>query len=221
MKGNRDIKKSRVQSHRVSIEKHGQKQPALINEKMEIIDGQTRYSLAKLLRKPFKYTVQQGLKIDDVTEINNNSNKWSAQDFATSYANRGNEDYKLYLEFKEKYSRFSHSTILTLLTNSLDRNSKTEDDFRAGTFRIKNWMKATKMADYLLAISEYYAGYNRRSFILAILKVMQTENFCEKRLLRKLNVKSNLVRDFSKTEDYVKALEEVYNWKETNRVRFY
>lgn len=221
MKGNREVKEINVRKIAKSIRLHGQKQAILVNDKFEVADGQTRLEACEREGLPVKYTVSPGITVADVTEINNKTHKWNPLDYARSFADRGSEDYKLYNEFRNEYPTLTHQTIVMLLVNSDGRNAYAERKFLAGDLAIKSWNKANKMGKLIVKIAQYYTGFNRRSFISALMQVVQHDQFSEERLFRKLNSKSNLLKDYSKTEDYLTALESIYNWKETNRVRFY
>lgn len=221
MKGNRDPKETNIRRIQKSIRLHSQKQAILVNERMEVADGQTRLEAAKREGLPIKYTISEGITIADVTEINNQTHKWNPLDYAKSFADRGSEDYKLYNEFRLEYPNLTHQTLVMLLVNSDDRNAYAERKFKEGQLTIKSWNKANKVAKFITKIAQYYEGFNRRSFIAALMKIMQHDEFSEERLLRKLKSKSNLLKDYSKTEDYLTALESAYNWKEVNRIRFY
>jgi hypothetical protein len=49
----------------------------------------------------------------------------------------------------------------------------------------------------------------------------ENKDFEMKRLLRKLPKRCKELLDFSKTEDYLDTLQDIYNWKETKKVYFH
>lgn len=220
MKGNRDVKEVNVRRILKSIEKRGQIQPILVNEVYEVADGQTRLAVAQRLNKPIQYTVKPGIEADTVSEINNMTNKWKPFDYAKSFSELGNDNYEKYEDFLAEFPDFSHSTAVLLLSGTDSRNQTAEKKFSTGEFVVKSYARAVKTGKFLMKIAPYYQGFNRRSFVLAILKVIAHPEFSEERLFRKLS-KTTMLRDLPKIEDYVKELERLYNWKETNKLRFY
>lgn len=93
--GNRDVSSSRVKSIKESILRIGyQPIPILVNEKMEVIDGQGRLKALEALDIPVLYMVKKGLTIDDCISMNIKMKNWTEIDYIKCYADRGNENYK-------------------------------------------------------------------------------------------------------------------------------
>ena len=89
--GNRDITESRVSAIIDSIEKVGyQPVPILVNEKMEVIDGQGRLEACKRLGLPIYYIVKNGIGIDECMSMNIKMQNWTIYDFIKSRAEQGN-----------------------------------------------------------------------------------------------------------------------------------
>lgn len=94
LKGNRDVKSSRVNKIISSIKKVGYIQsPIIINENYEIIDGQGRLQALKKLGLPVDFIISPGAGIDECISMNINMENWTLKDYIDSYAERGNEDY--------------------------------------------------------------------------------------------------------------------------------
>lgn len=67
--------------------------PILVNENMEIIDGQSRYQALIELGMPIEYKVITGLDIADCRAMNKYNSQWTKTDFIESYAAEGNINY--------------------------------------------------------------------------------------------------------------------------------
>lgn len=78
--------------------------PLIVNEKMEVIDGQNRLAALKALDMPVHYIVQPGLGIEACRQLNIGQTNWMLEDYIYSYAEIGNADYRrlasLIMEFK-------------------------------------------------------------------------------------------------------------------------
>ena len=95
MEGNRTIKDNRVNKIVESINKVGYVlSPILVNEKMEVIDGQGRLSALERLKLPVHYMIQEGVGIEECRQMNIHQSNWTVYDYVCSYAIRGNEDYQ-------------------------------------------------------------------------------------------------------------------------------
>jgi hypothetical protein len=220
-KDNRLIREDNVKSKMVSIKLMGQRQPITVDTQMFVTDGQHRLEALKRLNLPVTYIVDdRKMSTNEVAELQRATKPWKADDYAHSFAAEGNEDYKLYQTFRQSFPEFSHSCVLVMLSSTNSRNSSVEKNFENGAFKVKSYYKARQCAEMLRKIGEYYDGYNRRGFVMAILTLMDLKEFNFQRLLRKVPKRRKELMDFSKTEDYIDALQDVYNWKETKKVYF-
>lgn len=78
--------------------------PILVNEKYEIIDGQSRFEAYKALGTPVLYIMQPGLNIDDVIRLNTTASNWKAMDYVECFAQLGEEPYVLLLDLINTYT---------------------------------------------------------------------------------------------------------------------
>ncbi len=95
LKGNREVEPQRVKMLVDSIRKIGWiSNPIIVNEKMEIIDGQGRFAALKQLGMPIEYHVVNTVGLDECRAMNNNLEKWKTNNYVFSYAEMGNKDYQ-------------------------------------------------------------------------------------------------------------------------------
>lgn len=87
--GNRSVQDGRVAKIVDSIETSGYV-PVLIvvNERMQIIDGQGRKEAARLLNLPLSYIVVPGAGLDECIHMNISSTSWNTLDFIETWAGR-------------------------------------------------------------------------------------------------------------------------------------
>lgn len=78
------------------------KNPIIVNEKYEIIDGQGRYEAKKELGLPIQYIIDIGKTIIDCRRMNQYNTKWSVKDYIDSHAESGNENYIRLLDAAKK-----------------------------------------------------------------------------------------------------------------------
>ena len=214
--GNREINNLQVTRLTKSIKTKHIEIPIIVNERLDIIDGQHRYCALKSLRLPSTYIKKEGLGLIDVTTLNTNTKNWGHIDFMHSYANNGLKDYILYREFKNKYN-FGHTVNLALLTGGENKI----EAFKEGAFKIKSITTAMINADKINEVQNYYKGYKRRAFIRALLKLFKNPDYKHDEFIKKLRYKSISLVDCTSEQEYLKVIEHIYNYNRKNKVRLF
>ncbi len=93
--GNRMVRESHKHELIRSLNEHGYiMNPIIVNENMEVIDGQTRLAACRELKIPVYYVVSPGIGIDECVALNSSAKTWKITDYIQSYADQGNENYK-------------------------------------------------------------------------------------------------------------------------------
>ncbi len=104
LKGNRAVETKRVEKIKKSINDVGYiTSPILVNEKMEIIDGQGRFQALKELGMPIEYIVQSGIGIKECVSMNINQTNWNTKDYIKTYAERELESYIYLQKLQEEF----------------------------------------------------------------------------------------------------------------------
>lgn len=210
IKGNRGIKKSHVSRLKEAIAKDAESTkytPILVNEKMEVIDGQHRLMALQELDLPVHYLQVEGLGLEDVQRLNSLSKTWTPVDYARSYAEKGKKDYQTYLYFKRDF-HLNHDVLLKYL--GLD-NPITSQMFKDGKMKISNAKASHDLCSKLVDFSEFYKGYTKRSFALAFKKFWANPNYDHKFFIEKLRSRGPKIQDRSLPEDYIRDLMALYN----------
>lgn len=191
--------------------------PILVNDKFEIIDGQHRFEAIKKLGLEIHYIVGDNLGLEDIQALNAASKNWTPTDFAKSYRDLGDKNYDIYLEFKRIY-KFNHDILLNFL--SLDK-PMTTTVFKRGLFRVTNKDKSVDLADKLSSLENFYSGYKRRSFALAFQRMWENPEYDHKQMLEKMEKYGHKLQDYALPNDYLRALEEIYNFRSRFSIRFF
>ena len=145
--GNRDIPESRISKIVESIQTIGWvHNPIIVNEKMEVIDGQGRLTALQRLKMPIEYIIAEGAGNKDCIYMNSNMVNRKLSDFIKSYAEQGNENYQRLLSLMQRYANGNLDIISTAvyrLSRSKHREIKqgilqlTEDQYRAAVPRLE------------------------------------------------------------------------------------
>lgn len=115
LEGNRAVSSIRKKRLNDSFDKVGQiPSPIVVNEKMEIIDGQGRFEVSKERNLPIYFTVINGLGDRECICMNTGTMNWTMRDYVDFYAEKGLEDYKVLQELDDKYTNVPLSTIIPI-----------------------------------------------------------------------------------------------------------
>lgn len=145
--GNRDIPESRISKIVESIQTIGWvHNPIIVNDKMEVIDGQGRLTALQRLKMPVEYIIAPGAGNKECIYMNMNMVNWKLSDFIKSYAEQGNENYQRLLSLMERYANGNLDIISTAvyrISKSKHRDIKqgilqlTEEQYRAAVPRLE------------------------------------------------------------------------------------
>lgn len=188
--------------------------PIIVNENMEIIDGQHRVEAADNLIKSedfegnitLYYIVRDGLTLKDAQKINSGAKVWGPKDYALAYKNE-NPAYKTYLDFTNQ-TGLNHEIVSHYLSSSYSLNS-----FKDGNFTIDNKKQSQIFFDNLEDVGSVITAetnrdktyWGHRSFALALLPIMKHPDYdnvrmCEQleeyyRYLTNVEMKGTLLRE--------------------------
>lgn len=152
--GNRDIPESRISKIVASIQEIGWvHNPIVVNEKMEVIDGQGRLTALQRLGMPVEYIIAEGAGSQECIYMNMNMVNWKQPDFVKSYAEQGNVNYQRLLSLMNLYANGNLHIIFT----ALYRISKPKHrDIKQGTLQIteQQYFEAVARLKYIQPLLE-------------------------------------------------------------------
>ena len=156
--GNRDIPESRISKIVESIQTIGWvHNPIIVNENMEVIDGQGRLTALQRLKMPVEYIVAEGAGNKECIYMNMNMVNWALPDFIKSYAEQDNENYQRLLSLIENYANGNLNIISTAVyrvSKAKTREIKsgilqlTEEQYRAAIPRLEYIKPILEEIDY-------------------------------------------------------------------------
>ena len=220
LKGNRPINKAHLNNLIRSMKSRQLFTTGIVNEKNEICDGQHRYEACKVLGKPFYYTVEPGYGLKEVIALNTSSRKWTNENYLNCYLQRKGSypEYVRFKEFMDKY-KMGYKSCIGLLCNTSSINTKS---FNNGTFTIKSYNKAVKMADMIMLTAPYYERCRTWNYVLAMVTLFNNKEFEFERFLKRLDSGgSRKMMTCSTIKETIKNIEEIYNFRSKEKVRLY
>ncbi len=198
--------------------------PGIVDDNFIILDGQHRFMACRNLGLPFYFRVADKLTIDNVADVQLNAG-WSTMDYIHAFVNQKNPDYIIVHRFIKKYKMPPTTTVMLLSGKYEDSGSGLrKTGFYEGLFKVRSEDWAHKVAEAAGEFGRlgFRTPYNR-GFISALSKVMKTEGYSEVQMYEQMkSYGANLLRPQINTELYIRNLEELYNYKrsEKNRLRF-
>tara|TARA_R100001443_G_scaffold16267_1_gene26207 strand:- start:5766 stop:6401 length:636 start_codon:yes stop_codon:yes gene_type:complete len=200
------------------------KTPITVNKKMEICDGQHRFTAIKALGLPIFYRVSTE-NLDTIRTMNQNNKNWTFDDYLASFValeSRQEGNIGPYTQFNvfKKQTKLPNAVCLAMLKGNKSKTATT--DFKNGKFEIPpgQFGVATKQAKMIMEVGDYYDGYRKAKFIMAMLSLFQDEQFSFKKFIKKLSMNRNKLYHCVNTLDYIDAIERLYNWGNATKVKF-
>ncbi len=188
--------------------------------KFWVLEGQHRYLAAKELKIPFWYIITEFETIADVAARNEQIDKWSLPNYVHYYSVRGNKHYIVLKKFIELY-RFSVGDSIMMLTNKM-MGGKAVKIFKQGTFEVYDYKLAVKVAEGAYDYKKYFEGWNRRYFLRAILYLFADPEmgYNHSIMMNKMRYRHGMLLYQMDIVSYLKNLQEIYNFRSRNKVRF-
>lgn len=230
--GNRVLNLQHVKRLSQSISKYGMKcNPILVNEDLEVIDGQHRLESAKQSNSFIYYIIVDGYSLNEVHTLNLNQKNWNKKDFMEGYANMGLTSYIKLASFVKLNDDFTFSDCVALCSNISSASSSSicqairggkvmniGEVFESGTWAGKDFDMAQNWANKIRLIRPYYSGYNRSSFVGTMIGLLQNDKFDFNEFMHKIRLQPNALVDCANRNQYKTLIEDIYNFRSRNKV---
>lgn len=148
--GNRAVAEGRVRKIISSIRKVGYiTSPIVVNEKMQVIDGQGRLEALKRLSLPVHYIIVPNIGIEECIAMNINQTNWTLIDYIESHAETGNVSYMYLRNLLLAYGKkFQNKVIFYTVTGKLENSSS---EIKNGTFQctVEDYSRAQNILSWL------------------------------------------------------------------------
>lgn len=179
----------------------------------EIVDGQHRYTVAKELGLPIYYVVDES-EID-VTLVNKAQRKWSPTDFAESYAAKDIDAYQTLIDYHRSFQ--IAITLSAAILSGTSNFGNIRARFFSGRFTVKNAVVATNIGMVYREAGRITAAVKKAAFVDALWACYAVGYFNPDQLLEGITKKPYAMRVGSRRDDFLTAMEEVYNYGRKTR----
>lgn len=228
--GNRAVLEERVTKILASIDKIGYIPiPLVVNEKMEVIDGQGRLEACSRRGLPVNFIIKPGLRIEDCITMNINVSPWKLMDFIECYAEIGNKSYQYMVDIMKEISKLYGKQFMSVdvLCASLFNTKRGPGNaIKSGRLTVtqEQYEKALECLKYSFGIIDYFdknkvrlKSNNITSLIRAIIFCYKYEGVDNKKLQNTLQERGHLMQKWTNVETALEEIDYIYNYNSRNK----
>ena len=197
--------------------------PLIVNEKMQVIDGQHRLEVAKELGLQVFYIISSDVELHDVPMAAAAVSKWSNMDFCTHYAKKGVQPYAELLSILKMYPSvtFGLLSVAFALSGNHGMTGHSVSSFRNGTWRGATLPYIRRTLDICNRVSPVLKKEAwRRYFVGAVGRLVRWEDFDEELLIKKINSFPTEVVQCIDIRKTLEMLQSIYNYRNRYRITF-
>lgn len=209
--GNREVKNQRIKNMVESISQYGYiNVPVIVNEKLEIIEGQTRALALEELGMEIPYKIIPNLGIKECRALNQYQKKWSIDDYVNSLCARKNNNY---INYRSLYNQYQNNRNVLLAIGRY----QTIDNIRKGNLIVSNsdYEKAKECLEFAYEMKSNFLKIigSDKYLYQALIEIYQLKLLDIKKLSNAIKEKGNRTVTITDIREAVLCLETIYNSK--------
>lgn len=195
--------------------------PIIVNEDLEVIDGQHRLQAAKELGLEMYYIIIQNYSPKDI-QLLNTTRGWLLNNFFDFYCKNQYPQYLTLKSFMEKHNL----TLSIALRITKNKNYARYNEFRNGEYVFN----ATRSEALLNLINESIeivepliekkTFLKNRSLWNAMVQIFAHPDFNEDKWKSNLRKNASLFQQKANQLEYIYLILHIYNWRNSNKINF-
>jgi hypothetical protein len=195
----------------------------VVNELMEIVDGQHRVLAAKAAGIPFHFISENGTGFDSIRGLNKKQRNWNIIDHIHGYisGDNKNSNYVVLHSFMNNFPTLRPTECMMIVKNSM--SATTRQEFEDGLFVVRDMKLAYEWGHRLVSLKPYFEnGYNKSIFVRAMIKVWTsgvTFDFDE--FLHKIKLRPRMIYMCGTVDQYIDMIQEIYNYRRKGEEKIY
>lgn len=211
------INKKHVGKIKTSIVQNGYlaSNPVIVNKKMEILDGQHRFTACKELGYPVLYKVVDDSRdnSDLIITLNNTQKKWTMNDYINYYAGKYGKDDYLRLQALCKGSNIAPTIALAIA--GIKKSGAVSNKVARGDlqFSLEDELKVVNFYDRARLVCDALRQKMSSRYIDGLLAISQKEGFEWSTMIHKAKTYPTKAYNCITKEDYIIMLRDLYNYK--------
>lgn len=186
--------------------------PVMVNTKMQVIDGQHRFTAAKELGLPVWFLVVEANE-DDIVMLNTNQRNWQTVDYIAYYAKQGDEHYiKLQSILNETNHNVSEVLELLDAKNLRQQISK-------GGYKVVDDNEIDRRLYVLHQVKLVFGRTLYQVQVAALKKALSTPEFDEHHFIKNLKKRRKHFYAAAGVRDQLINIEDIYNYRLSDKTR--
>lgn len=188
--------------------------PIIVNAKYEVLDGQGRLTAWREMGLPIPYIITESATITAIREINNASTVWSTGNYIDSYADLGNDAYKVLRELTDKYApRIPRKVVHAIASGRMSYSGAQE--LRTGKFKLAREVGDIESElDFLAKLGMPKAVRGRKETIYSVLAFCyESDEIHNAILCKQWELYSEMIGGVADTKMAAEEVEKIYNYK--------
>jgi hypothetical protein len=224
--GNRPLNKSHLKKLKSSIEKdnHLNLHPIVVNQNLEIIDGQHRLECAKQLDIDIFYIKSDKVPDDHLIDCNVNQKSFECENYIDYFAIKEKKIEYIHLKNMLESSGLKPKALLTLILGTVSTNLL--EFLKTGKFRFPSEDDSKKVMDFYYDYIAYakdkrlkpLSMFTNHNFTRALRWLFKTNGFESSIFFKKMDLRWFDLKPQRTAEDWYSLLINIYNFKNHSRL---
>lgn len=189
--------------------------PLLVNNNMDVIDGQHRLEAAKILKVPVYYLINDEISKKDIAAINSNQKNWTVMDYINYWAVEKAPGFDKLCSFLSQHPMIPPSTALIMLSATGQRDL---NGLKNGVVNLTNYDRACQIAEIIKEYRNIIDHAYDRNFILAVHHVVTTDGYDHSIMQAQLEFQSRSLVQCVNSKQYIELLQEIYNYRKSKNI---
>lgn len=224
--GNRPINRSHLRKLKGSIEKnnHLNLHPIIVNQHMEIIDGQHRLQCARELGVDIFFIKSDTINDEHLIECNVNQKSFECENYIDYFAIKDKKPEYIQLRDMMKSSGLKPKALLTLILGVV--STSLLEFMKTGKFKFPTNEEPLEVLNFFFDFTAYakdkrlkpFSMFTNHNFTRALRWLYKTNGFEAEIFFKKLDMRWFDLKPQRSSEDWYSLLISIYNFKNHNRI---
>lgn len=180
------------------------------NGKYVVVDGHHRIEAARAVGASLYFVVEPISSQESMAAVNLDIRKWSNENFVKQYCHRGNKEYLIL----EKYvcRGIPLRQAASMLAGESAHSGNASERVRNGTFKVKTTSHIDKCVE-LIESNPDVPAFRHNGFIKALSLCLWLPEFDFTTFKHRAKLNNSRIPNCSNMDDFLRAIEEVYNFR--------
>lgn len=183
---------------------------------LQVIDGHHRLTAAQMLDLPIYYVVEETETANTISDVNNAVRCWKLTDYINSFIVKGNKEYVTLQKFIDR--GLPASMAISLLLGNSSHCSRGNLLVKMGKFKVVTTMQAEQLMKVIESLRDSLPHVTNHAFIGALGLAWPLKEFDIEAFGAKLRANQSMLPRCSNVEDYLRAIEDIHNFRQHGRI---